>query len=93
MPELLRFLLRNAAIGFAAAAGLVAALALADIGRFGTVLRESDVGLPAFALLVYFLGLTFAGVQVGFALMLGLATPDEDKRHGRLRRRSPGRDR
>jgi hypothetical protein len=93
MPELLRFLLRNALIGFAAAAVFVSILALADIGRFGTVLRASDIGLLAFALLVYLLGLTFAGVQVGFALMLGHATPDDDKRDERIKRRWPGRDR
>jgi hypothetical protein len=93
MPELLRFLLRNALIGFAAAAGLVGILALADIGRLGIVLRASDVGLLASALLVYFLGLTFAGVQVGFALMLGHATPDDDGRLSRPGRRSPDRDR
>lgn len=93
MPELLRFLFRNALIGFAAAALFVAGLVLADIGRLGTVLRASDVGLLAAALLVYFLGLTFAGVQIGFALMLGHATPDDDRRPHRLRRRWPDRDR
>ncbi|NDV86079.1 hypothetical protein GTW51_05110 [Aurantimonas aggregata] len=93
MPELLRFLLRNALIGFAAAAFFVSALALADIGRFGTVLRASDIGLLAFALLVYLLGLTFAGVQIGFALMLGHATPDDDRREKRLRKRWSDRDR
>ena len=93
MLALLRFLLRNALIGFAAAALFVAGLVLADVGRLGTVLRASDVGLLASALLVYFLGLTFAGAQIGFALMLGHATPDDDKRHEQFRRRWPDRDR
>ena len=88
MPALLRFLFRNALIGFSAAAALVAALVLADVGGFGTVIAGSDIGVLAFALLVYFLGLTFASAQIGFAIMLGQRMPDDDVQPDALRTRS-----
>ncbi|MBO0903883.1 hypothetical protein [Jiella sonneratiae] len=93
MPALLRFLLRNALIGFSAAAMLVAAMVVTDTAGFGTVIRQSDIGLIAAALSVYFLGLTFSSVQIGIALMTGQATPDDDVRQRRPARPSAGRHR
>ena len=78
MPALMRFLLRNALIGFAAAAVVTIALVMVDVGGFGRVMRESDMGWLAFALVVYFLGLTFSGAQIGFAIMLGQRMPNDD---------------
>lgn len=90
MPALFRFLVRHAIIGFSGAAFLVAALIVTDTAGFGRVIRQSDSGLLAACLVVYFLGLTFASVQIGIALMTGQATPDDDRP---FRTRSPGRDR
>ena len=90
MPALLRFLVRHIVVGFSAAALLVAALVFTDSAGFGTVIRQSEVGLLAACLVVYFLGLTFSSVQIGIALMSGQATPDDDSR---VRTRSSGRDR
>lgn len=90
MPALLRFLVRHAIIGFSAAALLVAALIATDTAGFGRVIRESDNGLLAAGLVVYFLGLTFSSVQIGIALMTGQATPDDDRP---VRKQSPDRDR
>ncbi|HEY9056181.1 MAG TPA: hypothetical protein VIN77_03430 [Aurantimonas sp.] len=88
MPNLFRFLARNALIGFSAAAFFVAVLALADIGGFGTVITRSDSGPLAIGLVVYFLGLTFSSVQIGMVIMLSGRFPDDDegpKRGGRGR--------
>ena len=65
---LVRFMALHAAIGFGIAAIFVAALLLADPGGIGTLLRHPSAG-PV-ALLWFFSGLTFAGVQIGAAVML-----------------------
>jgi len=93
MPELFRFLLRHAAIGFSAAAALTAIFVYGDLAGFGTVVRQSDMGLVACALVVYFLGLTFTSVQIGFAIMTGQTNPDEMARVKALRKRPDGRAR
>ncbi|NDW04009.1 hypothetical protein [Jiella pacifica] len=90
MPALFRFLVRHAIVGFSGAALLVVALVATDTAGFGRVIRESDSGLLAACLVVYFLGLTFSSVQIGIALMTGQATPDDERP---VRRRSPDRDR
>jgi len=70
MPHMVRFLLRHAIIGFAVAAVFVAALVLLDVARLGSLAHTSADGPFALALLVFALGLTFASVQMGFAVML-----------------------
>ncbi len=91
MPNLFRFLARNALIGFCAAAFFVAVLAFADIGGFGTVIARSDSGPLAIGLLIYFLGLTFSSVQIGMVIMLDGRFPDDDEGpKGGKRRRLPG---
>lgn len=70
MPDLIKLLLRNAAIGFAGAAAFVALLLLTDTNGLGTLVRQSESGLIATAMLTFFLGLTFASLQMGWAVML-----------------------
>ena len=70
MPHLVRFLLRHALVGFAVSAAFVTALVLLDVARLGTLLSTSADGPFALGLLVFALGLTFASVQMGFAVML-----------------------
>ncbi len=70
MPELIKILLRNAAIGFAIAAIFVASLIFGDVGGLGSLIATSDAGLGAALLLFFLLGLTFGSAQIGFAIML-----------------------
>lgn len=70
MPKLLQFLLVHALIGFGVAGVFVAALILLDVGGFATLTARSDVASLAIAVLTFFLGLTFASVQMGVAVML-----------------------
>jgi hypothetical protein len=69
MPNLVRFLLLHAAIGFGLAALLVMGLLLADPGGASVVLRASGDPVPML-LLWLFTGMTFAAVQFGAAVML-----------------------
>lgn len=93
MPALFRFLVRHAIIGFSGAAFLVGALIATDTGGFGKVIRQSDSGILAACLVIYFLGLTFSAVQIGIALMTGQPTPDDDDGERPVRTRSPDPDR
>jgi len=70
MPQLVRFLLIHAAIGFALAFVFVGALVAFDTGGLRTLMMSSDVGFVAFLLLVFLNGLTFGSVQIGVAVML-----------------------
>ena len=70
MPELIKIILRNAAIGFAIAALFVALLISLDVGGLGSLIANSDVGIGAALLLFFLLGLTFGSAQIGFAIML-----------------------
>ena len=70
MPEIARFALRHATIGFGLAAGFVAALLFLDPGGIGAVLRHSAIGC---GLLWMFTGLTFGAVQFAAAVWLGMA--------------------
>lgn len=69
MPRLLRLLIVNAAIGFGVSAIFVAALIWTDTGRLGTLIASSPVGWLAAGILFFFVGLTFASVQMGVAVM------------------------
>lgn len=70
LPKLLSFLLVHAAIGFIIAGFFVIALVWLDIGGFGSLVGRSGVAPLALGVLTAFLGLTFASVQMGAAIML-----------------------
>ncbi|MGQ3352992.1 MAG: hypothetical protein ACT6XY_17180 [Phreatobacter sp.] len=70
MPKLLQFLLVHAVIGFGVAGAFVAGLIVFDVGGFATLASRSDVAPLAVSVLTFFLGLTFASVQMGVAVML-----------------------
>lgn len=81
-PKLVRFLIKNAAIGFAAAIVFVSAILAFDIGNLGTVFAQSGVGMVAIPLMTFMIGLTFASLQMGFAVMF-TAGRDDDDQNGR----------
>lgn len=68
MPPFFKFLMRNALVGFAGGAiGAVTLIAIDFVGLRGLVLG-SNSGLMAGGMLIYMLGLTFAGAQIGLAV-------------------------
>lgn len=69
MPPLVRFLVKNAAIGFVMAAIMVAGMLTFNVGNIFTLVMQSDVGIFAVALMTFMIGLTFASIQMGFAVM------------------------
>lgn len=75
IPIAVRFFLTHATVGFGLATLLVAALAWADPGGVGTVLRRAPGHPWPILLLWFFCGLTLGGVQSGAAVML-LGYPD-----------------
>lgn len=83
MPKLLQFLLVHAVIGFGVAGLFVSALILLDIGGFATLVSRSDIAPLAVSVLTFFLGLTFASVQMGVAVMLLPKENDPGPRGGR----------
>ncbi len=91
MPDLIKLLLRNAAIGFGAAAIFVALLLLTDTGGVGTLVANSDMGAVAVFMLTFFTGLTFGSAQMGFAVMSAHRQDDRGGRGKRLLRTRPAR--
>lgn len=79
MPAHVLFLARHALIGFVLAACFVGAMAWFDIAGLRTLAAKSDSTLVAFPVLTFFLGLTFASVQMGAAIML---LPHDEKSGG-----------
>jgi hypothetical protein len=77
VPEHVRFLARHALIGFAIGLAAVVLIVWQDVGRIGTLLATSGQRWLALGLLGFSFGLTFASVQMGFAIML-LADGEED---------------
>ncbi|MFK7792078.1 MAG: hypothetical protein AB8B88_05330 [Devosiaceae bacterium] len=80
VPHLVRFLIKNAAIGFVMAIPFMAAMLYFNIGNLMTIIGQSDAGMLALALLTVMIGLTFASLQMGFAVMfrsddIGKGTP------------------
>jgi hypothetical protein len=78
-PKLVRFLIKNAAIGFTAAIVFVGAILAFDIGSLGTVFAQSGVGMVAIPLMTFMIGLTFASLQMGFAVMFTAGRDDDDQ--------------
>jgi hypothetical protein len=69
-PELVRFLVRHAAVGFAISAGFVGLILAADPNGLGTLMAGAAGHPLPLVLLWFFCGLTFASVQMGAAVML-----------------------
>lgn len=78
-PKLVRFLVKNAAIGFAVAIVFVGAILTFNVGNLATVFAQSGVGMFAVALMTFMIGLTFASLQMGFAIMLAARDDDHDQ--------------
>ncbi len=66
---LVRFLVKNALIGFTMAVGFVALMLFFNVGNLMTLVVGTDIGILALALLTFMIGLTFASLQMGFAVM------------------------
>ncbi|WP_374651427.1 hypothetical protein [Dongia sp.] len=79
MPLLVKFMLRHALIGHAMAGIFVAAFFALDVGGLATLVGSSNFGILAVALLTFFTGLTFAGLQMGMAIMSLKGEPEEDE--------------
>ena len=71
MPRnaLLRFLLKHSLIGTLAGWTFAGAVILFDVASVGSLIMTSDIGLIAALMLAVFSGLTFASVQVTFAVL------------------------
>ena len=65
-----RFVLSHIGIGALLATGFVAALLHTDLHGIGTLLTRAPEHPFPLLLLWFFLGLTFASVQLGIAIML-----------------------
>jgi ABC-type methionine transport system permease subunit len=81
MPKLVRLYIVNVAIGFALAVPFVAMLVWLDVAHLQRLVLGSDMGLVAFAMMVMFHGVVFAGVQFGIAVMR-MAESDDAPRGG-----------
>lgn len=69
MPHLVRVYIRNVLIGFALSAVFVAALLWTNVGNLWHLVSTSPQGWIAAAMLVFFNGIVFAGVQFAIAVM------------------------
>ncbi|MCI4661984.1 MAG: hypothetical protein MRY63_09225 [Neomegalonema sp.] len=79
MPGLVKFLLKNAAIGFLVGVAFVGALVALDLGGIGSLLLNSSHGLLGFCLMSFMMGLSFASVQMGMAVWSQSGSDDGDR--------------
>ena len=75
---LVRFVIRNALIGFALAAVFVALILWANVGNLRHLITTSDVGLLALFLLWFFNGIVFAGAQTSVSVLLMTEREDDE---------------
>ncbi|MCC7320265.1 MAG: hypothetical protein IT542_04725 [Rubellimicrobium sp.] len=80
MPQLIRLYIRQAAIGFLLSAVFVAALLWFDVARLWHLVRSSDMGPVAVAMLWAFHGIVFAAVQFAIRIMTMADPPDDGGR-------------
>lgn len=78
-PELLKFLLRNALIGFGVSLVFVCAMVALNVAHLRDLVFNSPDGLIGFVLLVVLNGLTFASVQIALAVFFGPGANDGDR--------------
>lgn len=84
MPKLIRLYVVSVAIGFGIAAAFVLLLLAFDVAGLRHLVFASNAGGLALAMLVFFHGIVFAGVQFGIAVMR-LAEPVQRGPRGPLR--------
>ncbi len=77
MPSLMRLMIHHAAVGFAIALVFTALLLAFDIANLRTLASQSGAGIAAIMLLAFFIGTTFAGAQIGFAVFSQKNRDDE----------------
>ena len=81
MTDLLRFLLRHAILGMAIGIAFTAVLLVLDVGHLRRLTEGSVSGTGVRLLLAFFIGSTFASLQMGIAVMYnppGGSQSDED---------------
>jgi hypothetical protein len=70
MPQLIRFVIRHLAIGFALALPFTGLLLWLDVANLWHLVTHTAEGPLAVFLLVFFNGIVFAGAQLAIALVL-----------------------
>ncbi|MEM7752419.1 MAG: hypothetical protein AAF230_03340 [Pseudomonadota bacterium] len=78
MPDLIRLYIRESLLGFAIAIVFSAGLVVFNVANLRHLVATVDGGWLAFALLCFFNGIVFAGVQFGLTVMR-MADDDEDE--------------
>lgn len=69
MTDLLRFLLRHAVLGMAMGIAFTAVILVLDIGHIRSLTAGDATGTGVRLLLAFFIGSTFASLQMGIAVM------------------------
>ena len=69
MTDLLRFLLRHAVLGMAIGVAFTAVLLVLDVGHLRHLTEGTASGTGVRLLLAFFIGSTFASLQMGIAVM------------------------
>ncbi|MEM6388095.1 MAG: hypothetical protein AAF718_17865 [Pseudomonadota bacterium] len=80
MPRLIRTYIRECLLGLALGIMFSMALLIFDVGHLGHLVGTVDGGWLAFALLCFFNGIVFAGVQFGITIMRMAAEHDKKKK-------------
>ena len=70
MSDLLKFMLRHAAVGMAIAVLVVAGIVALDVAGLRGLMLGSEAGLLALFMLTFFMGLTFSSAQIAFAVLM-----------------------
>lgn len=76
MPQLVRLYIRHVVIGFVLAFAFTGGLLALNVGNLWHLVRASDAGLMAVAMLVVANAIVFSGVQFAIAVM-GMAEREE----------------
>lgn len=77
LPKLVRFMVRNAALGIGFGWALLGALLWADVGGLGSLIGHSRLAGPALFLLFGGFAVTFGGAAVSTAVLLGHEFEDD----------------
>ena len=80
MPKLVSVYIRNVLFGFGLSGLFVFALLYTNVGNLWHLISTSDMGWIALAMLVFFNGVVFAGVQ--FAMTIMRMEEDDDAPKG-----------